>query len=364
VEKEQVLHGMKKSVTTFPCLLCEKSFDARWKLNRHNGDSHQPETGYSHVGKPGQYTCKVCHKTMETKGHWNRHVFLHHSDVEVYSRYCRTVEELIGDCRMGYLRGPLFTALMSGKWDRLLGQLISPAAPLEYAKLDYYYSWEHDTDTLNSERRELWYEKEREMLLKLATTVAEEGLLDNCKHRQDKNDGVTLQLGLDLRSWMLNEELPRILLRTLKFSKLAVKHKITCLPSFISLERVQCQVRHSMKSLPLAWSSVIQDQELLLAKGNDIFTALVNAVTQLMKNKIVLRAIHPDHVRFSEDLKLVVFNNIENACMELEEDGLVNPCPAPYDTTKDSWFSLLHHAHHLRDVYAIGLLLLEVLVGP
>ena len=131
------------------------------------------------------------------------------------------------------------------------------------------------------------------MLLKLATTVAEEGLLDNCKHRQDKNDGVTLQLGLDLRSWMPNEELPRLLLRTLKFSKLAMKHKITCLPSFLSLERVKCEVRLSVRSMPVTWQSLIVDHVLLLSKGNVIFTALLDAVIQLKKNKIVVRSIHP-----------------------------------------------------------------------
>jgi hypothetical protein len=355
---------MKKSVTTFSCLLCDKSFDARWKLNHHNGRCHQPEVSRVVAGKPGEYKCNICQSTSETRASWNRHMLFHHNDVQVYARYSKTVEELIGDYQMGRLRGPLFSAIMTGKWDKLLGQLISPDSPLDRAKIDYSHQWEHDTDTLNSERRDLWYEKEREMILKLATTVAEERLLDHGKYRQDKNDGVTQQLCLDLRSWMLNEELPRLLWRTVKFSKLAEKNKITCLLGFLSLERVQCEVRLSVRSLPVAWSSLIQNQELLLSKGNCIFASLLDAVTQLMSNKIVVRAVHPDYVRFSQDLKQVLFTNTESACMELEDDNLVNQCPAPYNTNTDSWFIHLHRAHHLRDVHAIGLPLLEVPVGP
>jgi hypothetical protein len=141
VEKERVLHGLKKSVTTHLCFIYSKRFDVKWKLNRHNGQCHQPGVTKVRVGKLGEYRCSICESTSETRVRFNRHMLLRHGDVQVFARYFKTAEELVGAYLMEQLRQPLFMAIMTGKWDKLLDELISPAAPLGRAKIDYYYSW-------------------------------------------------------------------------------------------------------------------------------------------------------------------------------------------------------------------------------
>lgn len=167
-----------------------------------------------------------------------------------------------------------------------------------------------------------------------------------------------------MRSSLLNEELVRILWRTLKFSRLAKKHKISCLPSFVSLERVQCDVKLTTTSMPKDWHSLVRNQELLIAKGNVIFAALLDALEELKKHKIVIRGIHPSNIVFSEDYSLVMFARVENACIELEKDEVKNQQPSPYNTDADFFLEEYPLTHHHRDVFAVGLLLLEILVGP
>jgi len=112
-------------MTTFPCNICHKVFFTKWELNHHHGDSHQPGITRVRAGKPGEYPCLVCHQVKKSRAELNKHIFKQHSDVEVFSKYAKTVEELVGNYQMRRLRAPYFNAMVFGQWDEHLGQLIN-----------------------------------------------------------------------------------------------------------------------------------------------------------------------------------------------------------------------------------------------
>ena len=91
--------------------------------------------------------------------------------------------------------------------------------------------------------------------------------------------------------------------------------------------------------------------------------ALFNAARELREKQLVVRKIQPSTVMFSSDFGKVIFADLKYLIQNGEEDECELPLNFPYNSCP--FYDLVHlpAACHERDLWAIGMLILEIFVG-
>ena len=257
----------------------------------------------------------------------------------------------------------MFTQIYLGKWDEYFIRLISEPYRSKIKSVKYDCAIDAEDDHENLKLRELKYEKQREMLLKLAEMIDGERVLKPDVITGRRYSETTIEFFFDLRKNLEEEFIPEELVNLLRASILAERKKISCLPNFISFQRVKSEARLKVENFSVCFEDLLLEDELLEVNGNHIVRALLNAALELRENKIIVRNIEPGTLMFNSDFKKCIFGNLKLVLRFNEEDDRECWAPTPYNSIRYHGQKHLPKISHHRDLWAIGIMIFELLIG-
>ena len=108
------------------CQSCLLTFEDGWKLKRHLVRCRGSERHYTKLIVSGEYKCMICSNKYNNKDHLKSHIFITHSDIQVKSKYNRSIEKLLGAYCLERCRAPIMKKLVDGNFHKFLLILIDP----------------------------------------------------------------------------------------------------------------------------------------------------------------------------------------------------------------------------------------------
>jgi hypothetical protein len=281
VERQSSRNEFRGKPNLLSCELCGNSHSTKWALKRHAKNCRQPDCNYIRVGKSGEYPCSVCHQVLSSRKLFNEHIFNTHSDPDVQAKYRKSVEDLLGAWTMNRLRTMVFTAIYSGKWDCLIGRLLNPEKPVDLNKIKRDCAFDAEEDDSNRLLREKVYDKQREILFKLATANESQMQLNPPFTKQTFFKDETAQYVFDMLRNLEEEWQSGYLLEPLKASLMSKRLNLSCLPRFISLEKCSGLITLTVSNYPVTLYSLLRDKDQLEEYGNKIVYSLTLALSSL-----------------------------------------------------------------------------------
>jgi hypothetical protein len=94
-----------------------------------------------------------------------------------------------------------------------------------------------------------------------------------------------------------------------------------------------------------------------------IVKSLVTAAIELGEKKLIVRAISPATTMFSADYRKVIFTSLTTICKVDDKVFNENHAPCPYNSLEYYGLTYLDDVCHERDLWSIGIIIFEVLVG-
>jgi hypothetical protein len=128
--------------------------------------------------------------------------------MEVYRKYNRSVDKLIGKEAMKRLRPSLMKKIPDGEFNQLACALLSTEFKFELSSIDREFPLEMQTNQLNEEMRIALYQKQRDLLVKLAPTKLLNFPIDAEKILNKDIDGESYFLTWDLKINLEHENVP------------------------------------------------------------------------------------------------------------------------------------------------------------
>lgn len=141
----------------FKCDKCKHFFDHQWLLTRHQKACLREAAKWRRLKYGDSYTCLVCQEDFKNKEQLKSHLFNTHLDVEVHSKYNKSVEALIGPCFLQKLREPVLKKLADGTFDSHILKLIGKNEKNTTLPTRTYFSILMDYDDDQSELRQTAY---------------------------------------------------------------------------------------------------------------------------------------------------------------------------------------------------------------
>ena len=104
-------------------------------------------------------------------------------------------------------------------------------------------AFDADEDQENRKLRELKYDTQRERLIKLADMIDGERELSAHQYRGERVNDTTVEFFFDMRKNLEEEGLPGAIIHIMRPCVLAKRKEMSCLPNFVSFQRVRSEVR-------------------------------------------------------------------------------------------------------------------------
>ena len=118
--------GIRNSpVKQLKCLDCSKVFGLPWELHRHISDVHKLDVDRRVVGKPGDYGCLVCGNDHFDRYQLMKHLFCHHSAIDIYAKYQKKIESLASTTHYDRIRNSLFKKIVNDELGEELERILS-----------------------------------------------------------------------------------------------------------------------------------------------------------------------------------------------------------------------------------------------
>ena len=110
-------------------------------------------------------------------------------------------------------------------------------------------------------------------------------------------------------------------------------------------------------------SEVLKNNDLSEENLQQIVKGLLNAVKELGEKKINVRKIKPENVFFSEDFEEIMFTDTTMLTCKDEDNNQDYIIDMPYNSLAYKELNYISSVCHKRDLWAIGIILLEIFVG-
>ena len=163
---------------------------------------------------------------------------------------------------------------------------------------------------------------------------------------------------------MKRELEPMQLISVIRLTKRAGSKKFKHIPVFLELLRTDDALVVKTTSYPCCLKNLLKDRKLMAEKGWHIILGLLQAFQELKKMRISLEVISPANVYLSEDLNKLILNGIQDVTWH-GEPRLTKPvCGMPYSNRSLPQYALAPKSSFVWDLWSIGVIILEVLVGP
>ena len=170
---------------------------------------------------------------------------------------------------------------MKGKLDLLLGHMMNSKDPVDITTIKYDYPLALDNDDANQKLRIQFYDKKREMLMKLAQSKAREPVLKEGLQTAMKLKLNSMDVVYDLKRNYGLEWLPTTVINNLKYSYLARQKQWTYLPQFESFTRVASEVTLSVSKLPVRFRDVLCDRAKVETSGTTLIKSILTALEHM-----------------------------------------------------------------------------------
>ena len=140
--------------------------------------------------------------------HFKKHLFDSHNDIEVYTKYGRRLQEVVGYAEMQRLRTPILRKALQGKLDEYIVGKIDPMKVKDWSRIWYREHISDDPILENQTQREDLYLYRRELLLRLAHDISGEApeIIEAYAHEDRVNPNNKMRW--DLTRELYNEYVP------------------------------------------------------------------------------------------------------------------------------------------------------------
>jgi len=156
---------------------------------------------------------------------------------------------------------------------------------------------------------------------------------------------------------------PEQVATVMRFGTLAQRKKLGFLPQLQSTEKSWSQLTLRMTSYPLSLRELLNDQARLIAHGNQVVSSLITAYLAAEEQGLVMRSIQPATVYFDRTLDHAMFVDLRSTCQVGDDVDFQGESHAPYCSERFFSRDWLKNSETERDMWSIGVLLLEILLG-
>jgi hypothetical protein len=292
-----------------------------------------------------------------------RHVFRYHPEIDVKVTYKKSVEKFIGARIICRLRQSLFLKVEKGRFDDFVEELLSWKAPFKISSINWDFPIPVDIDQTNAEKRRGYYQKKRDLALKLAVEC--DGIIDEEEpfSRELDQDDASCTFVFDLKKDFYAEQIPDDIMRCIKYTRLSSRDDFKYLPKFLGFNRNGMMAELRMSKLPYMLREVIGDRAIMYRKGPTIICQLLKGLLDLQERHLVFQSLQPSTIYISDDASEINFQDIT----AISRPGAVNPGSihqvAPYRRDHISLPWLKHRALMEMDRFSVGIIILEILAG-
>ena len=84
------------TASAFVCPKCDSDQRMLWKLNRHIKRCRPENSAYIRKAVGEDYTCQLCSTKFKASKDFKAHIFFEHNEMDVSTKYSRTIQKLIG----------------------------------------------------------------------------------------------------------------------------------------------------------------------------------------------------------------------------------------------------------------------------
>ena len=312
----------------------------------------------------GQYPCQICPETCTSIYQLMQHVYRHHCEVQVHRVHAKSVEAFIGEKVMIQLRNVTLNAIIRQGFDQYIFDLLGhePGAAKEQfpnlRKPDFQYDQQY------RHIFESHYDKRREMLLKLAREVPGTEQLGIDDYQRLTLSGGKAQYLFDLKRYMSSAVLVDCLTRAIRQTTLARKNSWVNVPWITKLCKTGSEVFLEAEYTGQPLRELFRDRAFVKSHALDIVVAFSEAFTLFRAQDITLRTIQPSTVAYDPDAKKLTFADQRFVCKSGIEVDRQNETSFPYRSSGIPPFFAYRDTHPMRDNWCLGVIILEMLVGP
>ncbi len=115
---EKILEAEKNPEKQFlECQGCTKSFTKKGDYMKHTVSCCNFERRHLKNRQQSSYDCKICSRNFETRWKMKRHIFEVHNEIEVQTKYGRSLEKVVGDHDLDKRRTIMFNKLKADGLD-------------------------------------------------------------------------------------------------------------------------------------------------------------------------------------------------------------------------------------------------------
>jgi serine/threonine protein kinase len=261
------------------------------------------------------------------------------------------------------LRVPMLNRIGKGNFDRAIQIIMEKMDKFDPSTLDHIFPLSFDVDPLNKQRRKLVYKQKKEILNKIATMSKEASLTiltdSDGQERRKVESQLTWDLSLDYdREWIPDE-----ILSCLRFTIYSHKQKLRHLPKFLEFYKDGSMLMVKYNHLPIRLRDIIGKRNEMFIHGSKIIKLLLQGLRELKEHGIVVNNIQPSSIFLNEDYSELIFSDIKYMSKGLKKSYHSITTAAPYSGShgimkeREAWES------QTRDIYSIGIVILEILVG-
>ena len=105
----------------------------------------------------GVYKCRICQHEEKSKHIFKKHLFDVHNDIEVHSKYGRSLQKQVGGTYMSRLRAPIFSLISRGRIHGYISKMLGLEETQYNQTISYDFNILLEEDAKNKVRRTKLY---------------------------------------------------------------------------------------------------------------------------------------------------------------------------------------------------------------
>lgn len=361
--REEPIPKFEMKTFQFSCSTCQASFHKKWFLKRHENHCKFITGLHKKLRKDDGYPCKVCNTKVDSMWAFKTHVFENHIDHEVIPHYGNDVEKLLSSKFLETKRQVVLNKLGDGKFDNYVLKLMNKDKEISSLPYKTHLGLHEEEDNPEIKLRFEAYLKKLTLFHNLAANV--EGQL---KLKPDDLFDITNEDGqttyrFNLRQNLSNEFNVLRLQRPLKYCQIANRENLSILPKFEALERHGSEVTLKLKSNGTCLRSYLDDRQKVDDYADVLVSCLLDGLLKLQEKEWVTRCMWPSVINVLEDQATVQFTDLTLMCDVDTVDNWWTDSPIPYSLYFNKQRRTTEVSLEVSDWFAVGVILLEILVG-